>query len=47
MIHGLYQSGKTSFLTLIALEEMLHDHHLNVTHLDMTDVKGHILQYGA
>ncbi|CAI2170087.1 14179_t:CDS:2 [Funneliformis geosporum] len=43
VIHGLYQCGKTSFL--IALEEMLRD--LNVTRFDMTDVKGHINQYGT
>ncbi|RIA81580.1 hypothetical protein C1645_744422 [Glomus cerebriforme] len=42
LIHGPYQSGKTSFL--IALEKMLRDHHLNVVRFDMTDVKGHILQ---
>ncbi|GBC01323.1 hypothetical protein RclHR1_04140008 [Rhizophagus clarus] len=45
VIHGPYQSGKTSFL--IALEEMLREHHLNVARFDMTDVKGHIIQYGA
>ncbi|RGB23853.1 hypothetical protein C1646_773905 [Rhizophagus diaphanus] len=45
VIHGPYQSGKTSFL--IALEKTLRDHHLNVVRFDMTDVKGHILQHGV